>query len=117
MSLALNKGVAFGQISAKKLDMIAGAVLGMVVGAAAFAGVDTTFGTIALPLSPVGMIFAWITGSLGVLATLAAFVIAAIAAIAGKLTAFLTSFGVALSLVALPSVLAKMFTAVLPLLA
>lgn len=117
MNLALNKGFAFGQMSAKKMDVVAGVVLGLAVaGVVMAATADSTFGTITVKSTPVGMVYSWITGSLGLLATLAAFVVAAIGAIAGKLPVFLTAFGVALALVALPSVLAGMFSAVLPIL-
>ncbi|MDD5056523.1 MAG: hypothetical protein PHQ60_02020 [Sideroxydans sp.] len=75
---------------------------------------NTTFGTIATPTTPVGMLYAWMKGSMGVLVSLIAFIVAIFAATTGKLTVLVGAVGVALAMNVGPAVLNGMFAATLP---
>jgi|GEM_PF-3985336 hypothetical protein len=92
-------------------------VLGALFSGAALAAGDTTFGTIATATTPVGMLYAWMKGSMGVLISIIALAVAVISAITGKLTAVVTAIGVAIIMNVGPAVLNGMFAATLPVVA
>ncbi|MDD5056527.1 MAG: hypothetical protein PHQ60_02040 [Sideroxydans sp.] len=89
-------------------------VLGLFFSGSAMAAGDTTFGTIATATTPVGMLYAWMKGSMGVLVSLIAFIVAIFAATTGKLTVLVGAVGVALAMNVGPAVLNGMFAATLP---
>lgn len=82
----------------------------------AFAGTDTTFGSAAVANSgPVYTISNWLKGSLGVLLSIIALVIAFFSILGGKLIFLAGAVGTAIAIQVGPGVIIGMFTATLPL--